>query len=159
MLLKKFITTFLPFISIAILFASCDDFNTNNKKVIGSDEIINADMAFSNMSRQVGMKKAFIEYMSNDGVLLRPDHLPIIGADAIDFLSQVNDTAYTLSWKPLKGEISKSGDFGYTYGVYELTATDTVIKGTYVNIWKKQSDGAWKFILDSGNQGTTPNQP
>lgn len=159
MLLKRFITTFLPLISIALLFASCDDFKTNNEKVTGSDEIINADIAFSNMSRQVGMKKAFIEYMSNDGVLLRPDHLPIIGADAIDFLSQVNDTAYTLSWKPLKGEISKSGDFGYTYGVYELTAADTVIKGTYVNIWKKQSDGAWKFILDSGNQGTTPNQP
>jgi hypothetical protein len=74
--------------------------------------------------------------MSSDGVLLRPDHPPIIGAEAIDYLSQVNDTAYKLSWKPSKGEIAKSGDFGYTYGIYEFTTADTVIRGTYVNVWK-----------------------
>ena len=43
------------------------------------------------------MKKAFIEYIDNEGILLRPDHPPIIGADAIDFLSQVNDSSYTFN--------------------------------------------------------------
>jgi ketosteroid isomerase-like protein len=26
-------------------------------------------------------------------------------------------------------------------------------KGTYVTIWRKQKDGKWKFVLDTGNQG------
>jgi ketosteroid isomerase-like protein len=30
---------------------------------------------------------------------------------------------------------------------------DTFFAGTYVSIWKKQPDGKWKFILDSGNEG------
>ena len=26
-------------------------------------------------------------------------------------------------------------------------------EGTYVTIWKKDADGNWKFVLDTGNQG------
>jgi ketosteroid isomerase-like protein len=159
MLQKKIILSLTAFLMVAFFVSSCDQLKPNQEKVSGADEIVNADIAFSNMSRQVGMKKAFMEYIGNDGVLLRPDHLPIVGADAIDFLSQINDTAFTLTWTPTKGDISKSGDLGYTYGVYELITADTIIKGTYVNVWKKQNDGAWKFIVDSGNQGISSNEP
>ena len=30
---------------------------------------------------------------------------------------------------------------------------DSIEQGTYVSIWKKDKIGAWKFVLDSGNQG------
>jgi len=116
-------------------------------------EILNADIAFSDMSRQLGMKKAFLQYIDNEGTLLRPDHLPLVGADAIDYISALSDTGYTLSWKPVKAEMSKSGDIGYTYGIYELKLPDTVFRGTYVNIWKKEKDGEWKFVLNSNNPG------
>lgn len=117
-------------------------------------EIVETDIAFSNMSRQLGMKKAFMQYMAKDGGLLRPESPPLIGADAINYLSEINDTSYTITWKPTHSDISKSGDLGYTFGTYELSTKDTVMKGTYVNIWKKQADGTWKFVIDSGNQGT-----
>jgi len=122
-------------------------------KNISPYEIIKADEAFSEMSRKTGMKKAFIEYIDNEGILLRPDHPPIVGADAIDFLSQVNDSSYTLTWNPGGGELAASADLGYTYGVYKLEMRDSVLRGTYVSIWKKQKDGRWKFVLDSGNPG------
>ena len=140
------------FLLIIILVFSC-----NEKKEVSQpssvNEIINADLDFADMSRQIGMKKAFLQYIANEGVLLRPDHLPIAGAEAIDFLSQLSDTGYNFSWHPLKGEISKSGDLGFTYGIYELKIRDSVYKGTYVTIWKKQEDGSWKFVLDTGNEG------
>ena len=120
---------------------------------MAKEEIIKADEAFSNMSRKQGMKKAFLEYIDDDGILLRPNHPPIIGADAIDFLSQANDTSYTLTWKPHAAEASSSGDLGFTYGVYSLMLPDTILSGTYVSIWKKQIDGRWKFVLDTGNEG------
>lgn len=118
-------------------------------------KMMDTDKAFSQMSREKGMKKAFIEYMDGEGVLLRPNQYPLIGASAIDFLSQVNDTAFTLEWEPQKAYIAKSGELGYTFGIYALkpSAADTILYGTYVSIWKKQPDGSWKFVLDSGNEG------
>ncbi|RYY71468.1 MAG: hypothetical protein EOO13_03015 [Chitinophagaceae bacterium] len=113
------------------------------------------DQAFSDLSLAKGMKHAFIEYIDSNGVLLRPGHLPIVGANAIDFLIQQNDTDYTLNWQPQHAFVSQSADLGYTYGVYALEPKnlDTVLYGTYVSIWKKQDDGKWKFVLDTGNEG------
>jgi len=123
------------------------------KVEVWKKEIKAADKAFSDLSKKEGMKIAFIEYMENDGVLLRPNHPPIVGADAIDFLSQSADTAYTLTWSPSAADVSQSGDLGYSYGTYTLQMRDTALYGTYVSIWKKQDDGKWKFVLDSGNPG------
>jgi len=143
------------FFSVLIISFSCDQQKKILKKSASADEILKADVAFSDMSRQVGMKKAFLEYIDDEGVLLRQNHMPIVGADAIDFLSGINDAGFTMTWQPSKAEISSSGDLGFTYGIYELKAEDTVYKGTYVSIWKKQDDGSWKFVLDSGNEGIT----
>jgi ketosteroid isomerase-like protein len=142
---------------IVVLFSSCKN---RNHKVVEADafakmEMMNTDREFSKMSGEKGMKEAFIEYLDSNGVLLRPNRLPIAGADAVDFLIQQNDSDYTLTWEPKNGDISKSGDLGYTYGVYALRPSkkDTVIYGTYVSIWKREKDGTWKFVLDSGNEG------
>ena len=60
-----------------------------------------------------------------------------------------------MQWKPKGGTIAQSGELGYTYGLYVLkpAGKDTTLYGTYVSIWKKQTDGSWKFVLDSGNEG------
>lgn len=154
MMPKKLLTLPIGLFIICYLL-SCDFKTETLTKAPSATEIMNADKSFSDMSRQLGMKKAFLEYIDNDGVLLRPGHSPIIGAEAIDFLSLVNDTSYTLTWEPTRAEIAKSGDLGFTFGIYELATEDTTIKGTYVSIWKKQNNGAWKFVLDSGNEGTS----
>ncbi len=147
----------VSFFSLSFLyFISCKAAPKPEPKKISVDEIIEADLAFSDMSKQSGMKNAFIDYVDNEGVLLRPDHLPVKGADAIDFLSQVNDTSYKVSWVPEGAQIAKSGDMGFTYGVYTLEGEDTTLKGTYVNIWKKQADGKWKFVMNTNNEGISP---
>jgi hypothetical protein len=64
-------------------------------------------------------------------VLLRVNHLPIVGANAIDYLVQQDDSDYTLKWEPHFAEAASSGDLGYTYGVYELYPQ---IKGYYA-LW------------------------
>ncbi|MEP6926012.1 MAG: DUF4440 domain-containing protein, partial [Ginsengibacter sp.] len=148
-MLKKIHFILPVLISLLFFFISCKR-RTNLVKNISPDEIIKADEAFSEMSHKAGMKKAFIEYIDNEGILLRPNHPPIAGADAIDFLSQANDSSYILTWKPGGGEIASSADMGYTYGIYNLEMKDTILQGTYVSIWKKQKDGKWKFVLDSG---------
>src|SRR6185312_6529107 len=140
------------FVCAILLLASCSE-KKNVVKKLSSDEILKADNAFSNLSKKEGMKRAFIEYIDNEGILLRGGHPPIIGANAIDFLSQVNDSSYTLTWSPAGAGLAASADLGYTYGIYKLELKDTVLRGTYVSVWKKQKDGKWKFVLDSGNEG------
>ncbi len=117
--------------------------------------VLKTDKSFSDMSEAKGMKAAFIEYIDSNGVLLKPGYLPIVGADAIDYLLRQEDDAYTLNWQPQNAFVAASADLAYSYGVYALhpTQADTVIYGTYVSIWKKQSDGRWKFVLDTGNNG------
>jgi hypothetical protein len=152
MYLRKVNHVFAVVIFLTLVLSCCKP-KAKPVKNISPEEIIKADEAFSEMSRKAGMKKAFIEFIDNEGILLRPNHPPIVGADAIDFLSQVNDSSYTLTWSPGGGEIASSADLGFTYGIYKLEMKDTVLRGTYVSIWKKQKDDKWKFVLDSGNPG------
>ncbi len=141
-----------------VTLSSC---NTVDKKGTVADpqaaaqELIAADKAFSALCEMKGMKHAFIEYIDSNGVLLRSGHMPIIGANAIDFLVQQDDSGYTLNWEPRHAAVARSGEMGYTYGIYAMhpKEQDTVIYGSYVSIWKKQQDGKWKLMLDTGNEG------
>lgn len=144
--------------SLFFIFSCKDKPTPAVVKEITIDPIVDADIAFSDMSKEKGMKNAFIEYIDNEGLLLRPDHLPVKGADAIDFLSQVDDSSYNLNWIPEGAQISTSGDMGFTYGIYTLKGEDTVFEGTYVNIWKKQPDGKWKFVMNTTNLGIGPDK-
>lgn len=150
---------FLFVTGILFLSVSCNFFTKKEPVPTGTalDKInmMDADRAFSKMSEEKGMKNAFLEYIDSNGVLLRSNHLPIVGADAIDYLIQQNDSTYILKWEPRNGTVAHSGELGYTYGIYALKPTDkdTIIYGTYVSIWKKDSKGNWKYVLDSGNEG------
>ena len=149
----KLWSIFLLFISIS----SCQRRPTALPINLAAEQesLLDADRSFSDLSVKKGMKNAFIEYIDSNGVLLRPKKMPIVGANAIDYLIQLNDTSYKLNWEPQHAFVAKSGDLGYTYGLYAVhpNARDTVIYGTYVSIWKKQKDGSWKFVLDTGNEG------
>ena len=57
-----------------------------------------------------------------------------------------------MTWIPKGADMSVAHDLGYTYGVYTVKTKDTTMQGTYLSIWRKQKDGKWKFVLDTGNQ-------
>jgi ketosteroid isomerase-like protein len=143
-----------------LVFVSCRwEFNKKEKpeNVAATEqqlqELVDADKAFSVASEKNGMKKAFLEYIADDAVLLRPGFLPIVEGDVIKFLNAQEDTSFTMTWEPKGGDIAASGDMGFTYGVYKVATADTTLKGTYLNVWRKQEDGKWKFVIDTGNPG------
>jgi len=58
------------------------------------------------------------------------------------------------SWKAMKVEVAKSGDLAYTSGTYDGTmigADGKPVKdsGNYLTVWKKQTDGTWKILIDT----------
>jgi len=140
------------FIIIFLAILSC---STENKKTL-KGKLLQTDRDFSEMSVNDGMFKAFLNYIADDGVILRNNSFPARGKEALsDYFSGKSDTSFTLSWEPLYEYISESGDLGYTYGLHTTRdkVTGEISGGTYITIWHKQSDGSWKFVLDTGTQG------
>lgn len=91
--------------------------------------------------------------MEDEAVLLRDNYLPIIGADAVRYVTGMNDSTFTVDWSPQGGDVSTAGDMGFTYGIYELRTATERQSGTYVTVWRRQEDGSWKYLLDAGTQG------
>jgi ketosteroid isomerase-like protein len=149
LILEKIACMRLLFIPIIFVFIS---FKAN--QITGQvGQLIKADKEFSELSRQKGMRYAFLQYVDDAGVLLRKNHYPLVGQDAKNLIRKIDDSSFTLTWEPSAAFIARSGELGYTYGVYRSRSRDTTTQGTYVTIWKKQKDGKWKFVLDSGNEG------
>ena len=118
-------------------------------------EIMDTDIKFSKLSEDMGMNHAFETYCAHEGVLLRPESMPILGKQSIsELLSLSDDEAFQLTWEPSDGKVSRSGDLGFTYGIYTLQMKDGTMtrQGTYVSIWVKEED-QWRFALDTGNEG------
>jgi len=70
--------------------------------------------------------------------------------------------ALSLGGTPARAQVLIPGVLGMTTGRFERRWVGTEgkpqhRKGTYVTIWKKQPDGAWKVVFDTGSPD--PPQP
>lgn len=113
------------------------------------------DRYYSQMSETSGRNAAFLAMFDSAGVMMRENGMPVQGIGAIRALLIMKpDTSYTLKWEPLFAD--SSGNLGYTYGTWNLTTRKTagfLGEGTYTTIWKRDSKGEWKAVLDTGNDG------
>jgi ketosteroid isomerase-like protein len=102
------------------------------------------------------MPAAFLAYAAPDAVMLSQSGAAIKGWESLrDLLSGRPGGATTLVWTPLYADIAESGELGYTYGASHLSGTGPngepiEARGHYVSVWKRQLDGSWKWVLDSG---------
>jgi len=121
-------------------------------------ELMAVDRDFARLSLEIGAHESFLAYIDDSCVLLRPNRQPVIGRKKIEEMYSKPDTSFILKWEPLFAEIAESGDLGYTYGIYTVEmdspeGNSVTRDGTYVTIWRKDANGNWKFVLDTGNQG------
>lgn len=160
MLKLKFMSTIILMLLAVPMFAQQNKPHLNHEQ--RKQELIDTDTQFSKLSEERGLNEAFLSYLSDDGVLLRQNSFPVKGKELIRerFFSD-SDSGYTLTWQPMFADIAESGELGYTYGTYEFRTINPdgvpfVGRGTYVSIWKKDSLGNWKLVLDTGNEGLEP---
>ena len=116
-------------------------------------EIEEAEAAFAEMAKDEGVAAAFLAYAAEDAVLMR-NNAVVIGKEAIRQRFAKNPPGDgTLSWTPDFVDVSASGDLGYTYGGYVYMTVDSIgqsvkSEGVFHTVWKRQSDGNWKFVWD-----------
>jgi ketosteroid isomerase-like protein len=149
----KLSLTFYSFsVLLTITLSSCCRTTSNDSK-----SIADADRYYSALSVEKGRNAAFLAMFDSAGVMLGSHKPPIEGYKAISsLLSSKSDSAFILSWKPTFSKVAKSGELGYSYGIYQLI--DRVTKkqlgeGTYTTFWQRNKNGEWKAVLDTGNEG------
>jgi len=142
------------FVFIAILFLTISCVKSGRPPVAG--QLLKVDREFSALSVKEGMHRAFLTFIADSGVILHDNNFPLKSRNALSELyAKGSDTSFVLTWEPSYEKIASVGDIGYTYGFWKsrVKSTGEEEAGTYITIWEKQSDGNWKFILDTGTDG------
>lgn len=116
-----------------------------------ADVLKQADRDFAALSAKEGPGRAFHDFAAPEVTLLNA-HDPHVTPEA--FLKRFGPDTQ-IAWAPDEAQISAGGDLGYTMGEATITGKDKEGKPAlkhmrYVTIWRKQKDGAWKFIFDGG---------
>ena len=139
---------------ISVMSCKSEQSNSDQSELAMEENIGSVDSLFSEMSAKDGMKAAFLHFMDDDGVIIKPNSNPLMGADAVAFLAELDDSDFEMTWKADRYQLSSSSDLGYAYGSYSITTSkiDSTLKGNYVHVWKKLEDGNWKFVLNSWNE-------
>lgn len=123
-------------------------------------EVVDNDLAFSDFSQKNGFAKALAEYAAPDAIKLNPRQYSTFGKEQLQkeaAADSLGSSEGALTWKPMKVHVSDAGDMAAAFGDWYFTfkspktSNDTTLYGNYTTVWKKQADGTWKFILDSGN--------
>ena len=60
-----------------------------------------------------------------------------------------------------KAVVADSGELGFTWGTYVATFHNKTGKlittyGKYMDVWRRQPDGTWRWIADMGNDDPPP---
>jgi ketosteroid isomerase-like protein len=119
--------------------------------------LLETDRVFSQLSVEKGRVEAFGTYLAENATTYATGQKPIIGKKVI-LEGMSKNPGGTLQWEPFLIEMSSSGDLGYTLGNWTFTVKDKDGKesksyGSYISVWKKQPDGMWKIVHDSGVDG------
>jgi uncharacterized protein (TIGR02246 family) len=96
-----------------------------------------------------------VSFFAEDAVKLQPNVPMLTGRESIrkSVSELMANPGFALSWQTSKVEASRGGDLAYAVGTCQFTlnnakgkpATD---RGKFVAVWKKQTDGHWKMVVD-----------
>lgn len=115
-----------------------------------------ADSDFSRDASRFGTGEAFGRYAAEDAQIFSAPGEFITGPVAITGSFGAPAPGSSLVWHPLHGEVSGSGDLGFTVGNAVFTGQredGAAIQrySKYLTVWKMQRDGTWRYVVDGGN--------
>ncbi len=127
--------------------------------------LLQADEAFDAARAERGLE-GFASFIAGDVTTIRPNQPIVRGKES--FLAGWKEAygvpGLSVRWKPEVARISDDGTLGFTLGSYHATQTDngvtkSVGTGKYATIWRRQSDGSWKVVFDTGVKDAPPAAP
>ena len=105
------------------------------------DQVIAAERAFADYTREHGFKTGFLAYVAPDGWGFDPAPSPY--PPRLEALPDEPQPGPPLHWWPQFAGVANSGDLGFTTG-------GVTIPVRYFTVWQRQGDGSWRWIYDGG---------
>lgn len=116
-------------------------------------KMADTERAFAKLSVEKGVREAFTAFFADDGVNFQPHPVNIKEAFAKQPAS-ANRPPATLNWSPIYGDVAQSGDLGYSTGPFTIEDRSgqnrPTAHGLFFSVWKKQSNGDWRVVVDLG---------
>jgi len=119
-----------------------------------SRELMQADSAFAALSVTNGAKTAFLTYAADDAISFGGGPQITEGRETIGAGFDGFPAGAVLEWRPVAAKIARSGDLGCTVGEAQISSLKHYSK--YLTIWRRQTDGSWRFVADGGNVRPAP---
>lgn len=135
--MKKFLTITLIFLSFLTVRAQ------------DAQKIYETEKAFEKAVAEKGFNQGFIEFMSADGIIFRPN-----AVNAREYLKSQPASPASLTWNPEFIDVSSNGALAYSIGSGEFRPNgkndSTVFYSHYLCVWQRQPDGRYRATLDTG---------
>lgn len=135
---------------LLILFFICS-INVQAQNDSALNEVVASEKAFAAMAAEKGTSAAFVEYAAPDGLVFTQK--PV---NARELYGKRPANQSLLAWSPNFAGISSTGEFGFTTGNWSFHPkgkTDAPVAfGEFATVWKRQPDGKYRFVVDTGVQ-------
>ena len=105
------------------------------------DQVIAAERAFADFTREHGFKSGFLAFVAPDGWGFQPAPTPV--RPGLEALPNEAPPGPPLHWWPQFAGVANSGDLGFTTG-------GATIPVRYFTVWQRQADGSWRWLYDGG---------
>jgi ketosteroid isomerase-like protein len=99
-----------------------------------------------------------LAYWTDDAIVLPPDQPAVVGKAAIRAYVQqaASIPGFSITWVPELAVVSETGDMGYIVERNRVTFNDATGAlqtefGKAVTVWRKQTDGTWRCVVDTWN--------
>lgn len=146
--MKKKLITLL----ILMAFLSCKQQNVDTK--VEGEKLMQVSREWSKIAATRNVDKT-LSYWADDATVISAGQPTLKGKKEIRQMVEgsFKDPSFQIGWEPQSAEISKSGDLGYMIEDDNLTVNDSTGKPVTqhyrsITIWKKQTDGTWKNVVD-----------
>ncbi len=119
--------------------------------------ILKADNAWDSVSA-LNSADGWLSYYTDDAIMMPPGEKVCLdkASRAVSIKNMFATPGANMRFQATKTEVAKSGELGYSSGVYQFGYKDAAGKdahetGKFCETWKKQADGSWKCIVDIWN--------
>lgn len=112
-------------------------------------KMADAERAFARRAREATVRQAFVDFFADEAIAFEPG--PVPARESLRKRDAPQPAGFQLLWEPRLGDIATSGDLGYLTGPAEyINPGRPNTYSCYFSVWKRQSDGEFRVILDVG---------
>lgn len=124
-------------------------------------EVAAMEDAFCAMAQEKGLLAAFEKFAAPDVAFIDTDPRKYRGLEAVRQRMGPDQPGVKLTWTASFTDVSDDGTMGYNYGRFESRrpgpdGQEIVRGGFFLTIWKRQPDGTWKYVMDTGAPDRPP---